>query len=48
MFNTDPGGESGAEREVEKPLVGDCEDDEGRRKGQKYHYKAMEVVCVWL
>ena len=48
VFESDPGDEEGAERDVEKAFVGDGEDYEGRGEGEEDDDKAVEVVVVWL
>ena len=37
VFKTNPSDECGEEGKVEKALVGDCEDNEDRRKGEEYY-----------
>ena len=46
MLEADPGDKSGAEGEIEEPFIGDGEDDEDRREGEKNDHKSMEVVIV--
>ena len=48
VFEPHPGDEGGAEGEVEESFVGDGQDDEDWREGQKDDDEAVEVVVVWL
>ena len=48
MFETYPGDEGGAKCEVEESFVGDGQDDEDGREGEKDDDEAMEIMVIWL